>query len=61
VPWEHLPKANAIVAAVAHQELLDRPLDQVLHKLSTNGLYVDVKCRADAKALVEHGIQVWRL
>jgi UDP-N-acetyl-D-galactosamine dehydrogenase len=61
VPWEHLPKANAIVAAVAHQELLDRPLDQVLHKLSANGLYVDVKCRADAKALTARGIQVWRL
>jgi UDP-N-acetyl-D-galactosamine dehydrogenase len=61
VPWEHLPKANAIVSAVAHQQLLDRPLDQVLHKLSANGLYVDVKCRADAKALAARGIQVWRL
>jgi UDP-N-acetyl-D-galactosamine dehydrogenase len=61
MPWEHLPKAAAIVAAVAHQELLDRPLDQVLHKLSASGLYVDVKCRADAKALAARGIQVWRL
>jgi UDP-N-acetyl-D-galactosamine dehydrogenase len=61
VPWEHLPKANAIVAAVAHQALLERPLDQVLGKLAANGLYVDVKCRADAKALAARGIQVWRL
>jgi UDP-N-acetyl-D-galactosamine dehydrogenase len=61
VPWEHLPKANAIVAAVAHQELLARPLDDVLSKLGAGGLYVDVKCRADAKALAARGIQVWRL
>jgi UDP-N-acetyl-D-galactosamine dehydrogenase len=61
VPWEHLPKANAIVAAVAHQELLARPLDDVIGKLGAGGLYVDVKCRADAKALTARGIQVWRL
>jgi UDP-N-acetyl-D-galactosamine dehydrogenase len=61
VPWEHLPKANAIVAAVAHQELLARPLDDVICKLGAGGLYVDVKCRADAKAMAARGIQVWRL
>jgi UDP-N-acetyl-D-glucosamine/UDP-N-acetyl-D-galactosamine dehydrogenase len=61
VPWEHLPKANAIVAAVAHQALIERPLDEMLGKLCAGGLYVDVKSRADAKALAARGIQVWRL
>ena len=59
--WEHLPKANAIVAAVAHKELLARSLDEMLAKLSPGGLYVDVKSRADAKALKGRGIEVWRL
>src|SRR5512134_1107116 len=61
VPWEHLPRANAIVAAVAHKEFAERPLDQVLSKLSTGGVYVDVKCTADAQALKARGIHVWRL
>ena len=61
VAWEHLPKANAIVAAVAHRELVDRPLDDVIHKVCAGGLYVDVKCRADAKAYNARGIHVWRL
>ena len=61
VSWEHLPKANAIVAAVAHKSLVERPLEDVLHKLCAGGLYVDVKCRADAKAYNARGIHVWRL
>jgi UDP-N-acetyl-D-galactosamine dehydrogenase len=61
VQWEHLPKANAIVAAVAHQSLLARPLDDFMAKLCPGGLYVDVKSRADAKAYQARGIQVWRL
>ena len=61
VAWEHLPKANAIVAAVAHHELVERSLDDVMHKLCAGGVYVDVKSRADAKAYNARGIHVWRL
>jgi UDP-N-acetyl-D-galactosamine dehydrogenase len=61
VAWEHLPKANAIVAAVAHESLLKRPLDDFMAKLCSGGLYVDVKARADAAAYRARGIQVWRL
>ena len=61
VAWEHLPKANAIVAAVAHQSLSERSLDDVMHKLCAGGVYVDVKSRADAKAYNARGIHVWRL
>jgi len=59
--WEHLPKANAIVAAVAHTEFRQRSVEDFVAKLSTGGLYVDVKCQADAAALRSRGIQVWRL
>jgi UDP-N-acetyl-D-galactosamine dehydrogenase len=61
VAWEHLPKANAVVAAVAHQAFRERPLDDFLAKLSSGGLYVDVKCQADAEALRSRGVRVWRL
>jgi UDP-N-acetyl-D-galactosamine dehydrogenase len=61
VPWEHLPRANAIVAAVAHREFKARPLDDYVGKLAPGGLYVDVKCQADAAALRARGLHVWRL
>jgi UDP-N-acetyl-D-galactosamine dehydrogenase len=60
-PWEQLPKASAIVAAVAHKEFAERPIDQVLAKLSNGGVYVDVKCTADQQALRARGVNVWRL
>ncbi len=61
VAWEHLPRANAIVAAVAHDELRRRPLEECTAKLAPGGLYVDVKCQADAARLREGGFKVWRL
>ncbi len=59
--WEHLPKANAIVAAVPHRQLTERPITDYLAKLCQGGLYVDIKCTADAEALRTHGVHVWRL
>ncbi|HEX4510345.1 MAG TPA: nucleotide sugar dehydrogenase [Burkholderiaceae bacterium] len=59
--WDELPRANAVVAAVAHEELVARSLDDVCSKLVPRGVFVDVKCKADAAALRERGIDVWRL
>jgi UDP-N-acetyl-D-galactosamine dehydrogenase len=59
--WDALPRVQAIVAAVAHRELAARPVAHVAAKLAPGGLYVDVKAQADAAALREHGIEVWRL
>ncbi|CAG1017288.1 UDP-N-acetyl-D-galactosamine dehydrogenase [Burkholderiaceae bacterium] len=59
--WEQLPRAGAIVAAVAHKALLDRPVEELLDKLAPSGVYVDVKCAADPEALRARGIHVWRL
>jgi UDP-N-acetyl-D-galactosamine dehydrogenase len=60
-PWEELPRAAAIVAAVAHDEFRNRPMERILEKLSPNGVYVDVKNQADAEALRARGLDVWRL
>src|SRR5262245_10289968 len=61
VPWEHLPRANAIVAAVAHTELKAHSLDSIIGKLSSGGVYVDVKCTANSASLQSRGVNVWRL
>jgi UDP-N-acetyl-D-galactosamine dehydrogenase len=60
-PWEALPRAEAIVSAVAHKALGERSVDEVVEKLIPSGVYVDVKSMADAAALRARGVQVWRL
>jgi UDP-N-acetyl-D-galactosamine dehydrogenase len=61
VPWDALPRAAAIVAAVAHREFKARPVGDYLAKLAPGGLFVDVKCQMAADALRAQGIRVWRL
>ena len=59
--WEDLPRADAVVAAVGHKELLARPLGDLQDKLNQNGCFIDVKSQFDKKALAEAGYSVWRL
>src|SRR5215471_4308994 len=59
--WDALPRARAIVAAVAHREYRQRQPEDYAAKLEPGGLFVDVKCQADASALRALGVTVWRL
>jgi len=61
VGWDDLPRANAIVAAVAHDELVARTVDDVVAKLMPGGIYVDVKGRADRDAMRARDVTLWRL
>jgi UDP-N-acetyl-D-galactosamine dehydrogenase len=61
VSWEALPRASAIVAAVAHREFKARPVEDYVAKLAPGGLFVDVKCQMAPEALRARGIRVWRL
>ena len=60
-PWDELPRADAIVSAVAHRGLRERSVDELAAKLMPNGVYVDVKSQVDAAALRSRGVRVWRL
>ncbi len=59
--WEALPQADAIIAAVSHRAINDRPLNDFIGKLNTNGCFIDVKSCFDADALRKAGLRVWRL
>jgi UDP-N-acetyl-D-galactosamine dehydrogenase len=59
--WEDLPRAQAIVMAVAHREFTERPLQDYLSKLDNNGCFIDVKSQFDRAALSQAGLHVWRL
>lgn len=59
--WSDLPRADAVVAAVSHKELVARPLSDLNAKLKEGGCFIDVKSRFDQAALRAAGFSVWRL
>ncbi len=59
--WDELPQADAIVAAVAHQEFLARPMKDYLTKVKGSGCFIDVKCQFDPAAIKQAGLSLWRL
>jgi UDP-N-acetyl-D-galactosamine dehydrogenase len=61
VSWEDLPRADAVIAAVSHKELLARPLTDLQSKMNAGGCFIDVKSQFDQKAITEAGFSVWRL
>jgi UDP-N-acetyl-D-galactosamine dehydrogenase len=60
-PWDELPVADAIIAAVSHQAYLDMPPSQFLAKLVPGGVFADVKSCHDTATLAAGGAVVWRL
>ncbi len=59
--WAELPRADALVVAVAHKEFLTRPVTDFYTKVIERGCFIDVKSRFDVPALQRAGLTVWRL
>jgi UDP-N-acetyl-D-glucosamine/UDP-N-acetyl-D-galactosamine dehydrogenase len=59
--WEDLPRADAIVAAVSHKELVSLSVEDIQRKLIKGGCFIDVKAAFDRSALEQAGIGVWRV
>jgi UDP-N-acetyl-D-glucosamine/UDP-N-acetyl-D-galactosamine dehydrogenase len=59
--WDALPRADAVVAAVAHKRFRDLSSDDLCRKIVKKGCFIDVKARFDADALKAEGLNVWRL
>jgi UDP-N-acetyl-D-galactosamine dehydrogenase len=59
--WDTLPRADAIVLAVAHKPFLVRPLSDYAEKVMQGGCFIDVKSRFDRSQLQDMGLTVWRL
>ncbi len=60
-PWDELPQAEAVVAAVSHQAYKTMGLKGVGTKLRAGGLLADVKCAFDPDAVRAAGYALWRL
>ena len=61
VAWDDLPRADAMVAAVAHDQLVSLGIEDLSRKIVRNGCFIDVKGCFDAAALQAAGLHVWRL
>jgi UDP-N-acetyl-D-glucosamine/UDP-N-acetyl-D-galactosamine dehydrogenase len=59
--WAELPAADALIVAVPHAQVLARPLDDFLGKLTGAACFIDVKARFPAEELRRRGADVWRL
>jgi UDP-N-acetyl-D-galactosamine dehydrogenase len=59
--WEALPRADALVVAVAHRGYVARGAQDFLDKLSPGGCILDVKGALDLDALRLGGARCWRL
>ncbi|MBK6388216.1 MAG: nucleotide sugar dehydrogenase [Rhodoferax sp.] len=61
LPWADLPRADAIVAAVAHKEFAALSMEDFGKKLVKGGTFIDVKAAFGAKMIQAAGYKLWRL
>ena len=59
--WEDLPRADALVLAVAHREYAARRTEEFLEKVMQGGCVLDVKGVLDLELLTKAGCKCWRL
>ena len=59
--WDLLPKADAIVLAVAHREYLAMQVEALTVSLQAGGCVIDVKSVLSRGEIVSLGFAVWRL
>ena len=59
--WDDMPRADAIVAAVAHREFAAFSMEDFSKKLVKGGAFIDVKAAFDRKAIEGAGYRLWRL
>lgn len=59
--WESLPRAEAIIVAVSHQEFIEKPISDFQSKVIEKGCFIDVKSQFDQEVLKKIGFSVWRL
>ena len=60
-PWDQLPRASALVAAVSHTEYAAMGVPGLLGKLVPGGVFADVKSAYDPAELRAAGVHPWRL
>lgn len=60
-PWEALPQADAIVLAVAHSAYKALALQELLAKVTEQGIVLDVKSILQRQDFADTAVDLWRL
>lgn len=60
-PFSEIPRAQAIVVAVAHREFVNLSFEMLSSILDLNGVIIDVKAALDISLTHNAGYRVWRL
>lgn len=61
VDWKSLPQIDAVIAAVAHREVISIDLHALAGKAGQNAPFMDVKSAFSRNDLSKAGFKVWRL
>jgi UDP-N-acetyl-D-glucosamine/UDP-N-acetyl-D-galactosamine dehydrogenase len=61
IGWDQLPRADAMVVAVAHRRFTALGPEDYARKIIKGGCLIDVKSVLDATALTSSGLRIWRL
>lgn len=59
--WDALPRADALVVAVAHRPYREMDVATLLSRVKPGGVVMDVKACLDANAVAAGGATLWRL
>jgi UDP-N-acetyl-D-galactosamine dehydrogenase len=59
--WKAIPKCQAVVAAVGHQQYRESGLRMISEKLDKGGCLIDVKSMYDRQKVTDLGLAHWRL
>ena len=59
--FDDLPRADAMVAAVAHREYKGLSVEDLGKKMVKGGAFIDVKAAFDSAAITGAGFKLWRL
>jgi UDP-N-acetyl-D-galactosamine dehydrogenase len=59
--WEAIPPADALVLAVPHRELVERPVEELLSKARPGACIIDVKSVLERGQVEDCGFALWRL
>jgi UDP-N-acetyl-D-galactosamine dehydrogenase len=60
-PWEQLPEADALIAAVSHRQYLDMQTSELLAKLKPTGVFMDIKAAYPDVRSHQGEVCLWRL
>lgn len=59
--WDDLKKSNVIIAAVPHQEIVNKPENKLIEKLDIGGIFADIKGVFPKNIMTAYDINYWRL